>query len=184
MGTDKVAFEEDPEDLTIAHAWPEVTWLFPVLFSRTFPPVCFPVLFSRIFHPVFCPLLFFLSSSTKCLLGCSLRRQRPIAIGNYPPILFSYIRCSLRRPRPITIGNYPLLFSYIRCSLRRPRPITIGNYLPFIFIYYSVYIYIYTLCSTPRVSTSYNLLRTSPYHYTFDHPIEGHSAFIQACDWL
>ena len=184
MGTDKVAFEEDPEDLTIAHAWPEVTWLFPVLF----PPYVFPYFFP-VFSPpppVFFPLLFFLSSSTKCLLGCSLRRPRPIAIGNYPPLLFSYIRCSLRRPRPITIGNYPLLFSYIRCSLRRPRPITIGNYLPFIFIYYSVYIYIYIymLCSTPRVSTSYNLLRTSPYHYTFDHPIEGHSAFIQACDWL
>jgi hypothetical protein len=39
-----------------------------------------------------------------------------------PPLLFSYIRCSLRRPRPITIGNYPpFLFSYIRCSLRRPH---------------------------------------------------------------
>jgi hypothetical protein len=25
-----------------------------------------------------------------------------------PSLLFSYIRCSLRRLRPITIGNYPL----------------------------------------------------------------------------
>jgi hypothetical protein len=25
-----------------------------------------------------------------------------------PPLLFSYIRCSLRRLRPISIGNYPL----------------------------------------------------------------------------
>ena len=134
MGTDKVAFEEDPEDLTIAHAWPEVTWLFPILFPRMFSRTFFP--YSP--PPVFFPLLFFLSSSTKCLLGCSLRR-----------------------PRPITIGNYPLLFSYIRCSLRRPRPITIGNYLPFIFIYYSVYIYIYICCvvlqGCPRPITFYEL---------------------------
>jgi hypothetical protein len=154
MGTDKVAFEEDPEDLTIAHAWPEVTWpevtwLFPVLFFPYFPPVFFPyffpVLFPRISPPRIFSSTFFLSSSTKCLLGCSLRRPRPITIGNYPPLLFSYIRCSLRRPRPMTIENYPLLFSYIRCSLRRPRPMTIGNYPPFIFIYYSVYIYIYVV---------------------------------------
>jgi hypothetical protein len=25
MGTEKTIFEKDPEDLTIAHAWPEVT---------------------------------------------------------------------------------------------------------------------------------------------------------------
>ena len=76
---------EDPEDLTIAHAWPEVTspevtWLFsrifPYLFSRTFPPVLlsrilfflltyFPVFFPLLFSPVFffsilfSPVLFF-----------------------------------------------------------------------------------------------------------------------------
>ena len=102
----------------------------------------------RTFFLTFFP--YFFLSRTKCWLGvflfsyirCSLRRPRPITIGNYP-LLFSYIKCSLRRPRPITIGNYPSLISYIRCSIRRPRHITIGNYPPFIFIYYSVYIYIY-----------------------------------------
>jgi hypothetical protein len=52
--------------------------------------------------------------------------------------IISLFNRSLRRPRPITIGSFPLLFSYI---------------------------IVYMLCSTPRVTASYNLLRTSPYHY-------------------
>ena len=55
---------------------------FSVLFSRTFfSVVFFSVLFSRIFFPYF-----FVSSSTKC--GFSLRRPRPITIGNYHPLYF------------------------------------------------------------------------------------------------
>jgi hypothetical protein len=43
----------------------------------------FSVLFFRTFFPYF-----FLSSSTKCWLGCFLRRPRPIAIGNYHTFYF------------------------------------------------------------------------------------------------
>jgi hypothetical protein len=79
----------------------------------------FPVIFSRNFLPYF-----LLSSSTKMLVGVFSTTS---ASYNHrklpPPLLFSYIRCSLRRPRPMYIGNFPL-FSNIRCSLRRPRPIT------------------------------------------------------------
>jgi hypothetical protein len=122
MVTVQLAFAEDSEDLTIAHAWPEVTspevrWPFPVLFFRIFPyffvlfsrnffpvffisrtfPRLFPVFFSRTFSYFFSPY-FFLSSSTKCWLGRSLRRSRPIAfyelalllvICPFPAILFS-----------------------------------------------------------------------------------------------
>ena len=61
MGTVQVVFAEDPEDLTIVHAWlevtsAEVTWLsphtfFPSFFSRTFSPYFLPVLFSPVFFP-------------------------------------------------------------------------------------------------------------------------------------
>jgi hypothetical protein len=55
MGTDKTTFAEDPEDLTIAHAWPEVTspevtWLFPYffpVFPHIFPPYFFPLLYIK-----------------------------------------------------------------------------------------------------------------------------------------
>ena len=62
---------EDPDDLTIAHAWPEVTspevtWLFPLRFSPVF---CFHTFFSRtIFSRTFFQY-FLLSSNTKMLVG-------------------------------------------------------------------------------------------------------------------
>ena len=109
--------------------------------SRDFFPYFFPVPFPPFHFPyyfrVFFPS-FFLSSSTKCLLWVFSTTSASYNHRKLPPFLFSYIRCSLLRPRPITIGNYHLLFSYI---------------------------IVYMLCNTPRVSASYNLLRTSPYHY-------------------
>jgi hypothetical protein len=137
MGTDKVAFageqwEATGSDVLGSHVTFPLTFspyfhvlvfrsFFPVLFSRIF---IFFVLFSRSFFPYF-----FLSSSTKCWLRCSLWRPRPITF--YELVLLLVI--------------YPLLFSYIRCSLRRPRPITIGSY-PSLFSYIIVYIYIYICC--------------------------------------
>ena len=65
---------------------------FPVLFfSYYFPVLFFPVLF----FPVLFFLYFFLSSSTNVGLGCSLRRPRPIAIGNYTPPFYFHILCVL-----------------------------------------------------------------------------------------
>jgi hypothetical protein len=71
-----------------------IPYFFPrTFFSRTIFPYFFPtVLVSRYFSRPFCsrnfvPVyffsFFFLSSSIKCWLGCSLRRPRPITIGNY-----------------------------------------------------------------------------------------------------
>jgi hypothetical protein len=61
---------------------------FLTFFSRTFFPYFFPVLFFPYFFPrtfffrsifpVFFSQYFFLSSSTRCWLGCSLRRPHPI----------------------------------------------------------------------------------------------------------
>ena len=65
---------------------------FPYLFPYFFSPYCFPVFFFT---------YFFLSSSTKCWLGCSLRRLRPITFYGWG--------CSLRRPRPITFYELALL---------------------------------------------------------------------------
>ena len=160
MGTAQLVFVEDPcggsrgydhcacltgSDVTGSHV------TFPPYFPVLFSPVVF--LFPYFFSPYFFPRIFFSSSSTKCWLGCSLRRPRPITIGNYypfyfhilgvlydvrvlqpqettPPLLFSYIRCSLRRPRPITIGSYPSFYFHILqcicCVVLEgcPRPIT------------------------------------------------------------
>ena len=54
---------EDPEDLTIAHAWPEVmspevTWLFPLLFSRIFFPYLFYIFFPYFFFRTIFPYFF------------------------------------------------------------------------------------------------------------------------------
>ena len=77
-----------------------------------------------LYFPVLFFPYFFLSSSTKMLVGVFSTTS---ASYNHrklpPPLLFSYIRCSRRRPRPMNIGNSPL-FSYTRCSLRRPCSIT------------------------------------------------------------
>ena len=78
---------------------------FPVLFFPFFPPVLFfPVFFSCTFFPYF-----FLSSSTKCWLGCSLRRPR------FSPYFF---------PRTIFSRNFVLVVVQIvgwGCFLRRPH---------------------------------------------------------------
>ena len=123
MGTAQLSFAEDPDDLTIAHGWPEVTtpevtWLFPLLFLPYYFPDFFPVLFFPFFPPVlFFPVFFsctffpyfFLSSSTKCWLGCSLRRPR------FSPYFF---------PRTIFSRNFVLVVVQIvgwGCFLRRPH---------------------------------------------------------------
>ena len=55
-----LSFAEDPDDLTIAHAWPEVTWHFPLLFfPYLFPVLFFLILFFRTFSPNFSPVFFF-----------------------------------------------------------------------------------------------------------------------------
>ena len=118
-----------------AHAWPEVTspkvtWLFPSIlspyfFSRTFFPyffssfffvpfslTFFPVLFIPVFFPRrFFSQFFFLSSSTQCWLGCSLRRPRPITIGNYPPFIFIFYSVYVLQGclRPITFYEITLI---------------------------------------------------------------------------
>ena len=81
-----------------------------LFFPRTFFPRIFPpYFFSRIFFPYF----FFSSSSTSCWFGVFSATSASYDHRKLPPLLFSYIRCSLRRPRPITIGNYSPLFIFI-----------------------------------------------------------------------
>ena len=82
MGTDKVAFAGEQwgatgSDVTGSHVTFPLTFFLRIFFPYLFPVVFFPyffpvflfffVLFSRIFFPYL-----FLSSSTKCWLGCSL----------------------------------------------------------------------------------------------------------------
>jgi hypothetical protein len=84
--------------------------VFLVLFSRTFFPRTF---FTVLFFPYFFSRSFFLVVVQKCWL-----RVFATTIASYnhsklhSPLLFSYIRCSLRRPRPVNIGNYPPPFYF------------------------------------------------------------------------
>ena len=95
--------------------WPEEALsgltFFPVIFSRTFflVVVVHVDLGCSLRRPIAIenyPLLFsyiIVFSTTSASYDHRIR----------PPPLFSYIRCSLRRPRPIAIGNYPLfIFIY------------------------------------------------------------------------
>ena len=60
-------------------------FLIPVLFPPYFVPVFSPLIFPSYFFPYFFPYFFWVLFS---YIRCSLRRLRPIAIGNYPPFYF------------------------------------------------------------------------------------------------
>jgi hypothetical protein len=130
MGTEKVVFVEDPEDLTIAHTQPEVT--SPSLtgsgsdrksrkWSRSHAHI-FPAFFSSYY-----------CSSTKCW-------------STWPQ------RCSLG------------------CAHAQPDfPLFIGCFQ--------------ICCVVLHVAFSLCGISKSTFD-SLSHPIEGHSAFTQACDWL
>ena len=87
-------------------------YFFSVLFFPYFFPWFFFVLFVSTVFPYFFPS-FFLSSSTQCWLVVFSTTSASYNHRKLPPILFSYIRCSLRRLRPITIGNYSPFYFHI-----------------------------------------------------------------------
>ena len=102
--TDKSLFEEDPEDLTIAYAWPEVTssevtWLSPLLFPRILPYIfrtfflvvvqqCWLGCFLRRPHLKKKFSYFFLSSSTKCWLAVFSTTSASYDNRKVPPFYF------------------------------------------------------------------------------------------------
>jgi len=104
-------------------------------------------------------------------------------VAQYPPSgAFSPEVRSSPRGLPLEVG---------RCSLRRLRPIssmaigTSPGYPPLLFSYnISIMVFTYSVFGYV-LQVVYHVLTVGVLNNgTFNHPIEGHSAHIQACDWL